>query len=205
MKCIDCDYENDLAAQVARHRRSAHDITKHALTRSKLQFFALIEATGTFINAVEAGDKLRIWANDQKPTAIDLKRWRDEYEDNRDQGVQSITDGHVDTMKRRLTAALEYKARKMTESYFDAGISLSRQAVDGELDAAKQVTLKYAADGAFVNYREVKDNSPKSSGAMINKLVINAGPPPQRRLKEGVKADVIIDAEVRELPVGDSG
>lgn len=208
MKCQDCDFDStgyaDPTSSFAQHRRKHARDEGIKRRRAKAAFFALIEATGNHIHAEEAGTRLRIWPNDTKPTRTELLQWRDEWEDNRENGVQTIQEGHVNAMRQRLRAVREYKGWQMVEAYADAGIAIATEASIGTLDDKKQVQIKYLADGFSMGIRDTSNafETPKATQSMINKLVINAGPPPPKRLNAATGAN-IIEAEVRELADSD--
>lgn len=170
------------------------------------QYLALLDAIGT----KPAADRLIKTMVIKPPNAPwpgekNFMSWAHDWQT----GEMEADPKLVRLMKQRLMAHEEWENRRVIKAMRDALVKTAEKSADGTLAPASQVQIKYLADGIGLNTQATAAafGTPKPTQAQMNvgKLVINAGErPPPRILKppKTPKVEEIIEAEVRELPVG---
>lgn len=169
--------------------------------RAKRQYAALLEAVGTTSAARKLMEDVIVWQSPARPPDHLVKLWELEWSE----GSYAATDLEVKRMKQRLMAFEEWGNRFAIRALREALEEVAGQAKNNTLDLKRQVSLKYLADGLAMNTRDTSQayGTPKPTPNQINKLVINAGAPPQRKLREKkVEAlpEPIIEAEFTVEP-----
>ena len=150
------------------------------------------------------------WASDPTPsdTPYILDRWEHEWTEGR----LSVTDTELKRMRQRLMANEEWANRRLIAKYRKVAHAVGDKVMkridnNEQLQGSEAVAMRYATEP--VNVLTLSTNNaygtPKPTATQINqfKQFIDTGKPRRQRIKPGVKAQ-IIEAEVRELPVGNS-
>ena len=131
------------------------------------------------------------------PSTLIISSWCKDVED----GTARVPKSIQEWIRSQIEQEESFALREMAMEYAEAGKELAKKVRDGEQVPGGVVTLKYLADGAgFVAGKRseiTQAGSPKKQGFTVGNLSISVAPP--KKLKA---ADQIIDAEVRELPVG---
>lgn len=177
--------------------------------KGKLQYLALLEATGSPLSARALAKEVIVWLDGFPPEKA-LKDWELAWQD--EQTVVSEKD--VRKMRQRLMANEEWRNRAAIGASRRAVMALAEKAASGDLEAAKQVQLQYAGMNVAYMTKETAAafGSPKPTPTQIgNAFFIDQGTPRRQRVKAPKRKELtelaesqIIDAEVREI-VADTG
>jgi hypothetical protein len=169
------------------------------------QYLALLEAVGAKGIADQLAKEMIIAPYPTWPEPYHFATWALDWQDNK----YDVPAADVRKMRQRLVAREEWLNRQFIGKMRDTGNTLAdkfqAKVKAGEDIGEDRVTLKYAADAVGFNTATTSQayGTPKATAHQINKFSLNVGPPPPKRTVRVLDDPNVIDAEVRELPVGD--
>lgn len=166
--------------------------------RAKRQYVALLECVGAPKIARQLMEDVIVWATAARPPEHLVATWELEWHE----GSYTVTEEDTRKMRLRLMAYEEWGNRAAIKALREALAVTAGKVRDGTLDleAKEAVVIKYLADGLSMNTTATATafGSPKPTTAQINKLVINAGPPPPKRIRKAPPAAPVIREPVIE-------
>lgn len=171
--------------------------------REKQWYAALSEKVG-YKNAPKYADDIINWQQARPPDHL-LARWLNEY-DNGDWPID-------DAIRVRVENKVDRFHKQEHMGFLRQMLKAGKKALaplEATGDMRQPVILKYIADGVNQGFLMHNDRQKQTEGLQMGGLTINIGQkPPPRKLRQrdvdaiqGGALDQIIEAEVRELPVG---